>query len=181
MRALNNNIRNTVSHRWNDSVIQVEWQGHTGGMTVSYRWNDSVTQVEWQCQTGGMTVSYRWNDSVTQMEWQGHTGGMTVSYRWNDSVTQVEWQGHTGRMTVSHKWIVIRRLCVEHLNNDIISHEFVCVTKSKMNLEMCANAQRDGRPAKHRWRPLFNAAKFAWCSLLDCRAVMLPRRGSRWK
>jgi len=25
---------------------------------------------------------------------------------------------------------------------------------------MWANAQRDGRPAKHRWRPLFNAAKF---------------------
>jgi len=23
-----------------------------------------------------------------------------------------------------------------------------------------ANAQRDGRPAEHRWRPLFNAAKF---------------------
>jgi len=27
-------------------------------------------------------------------------------------------------------------------------------------LEMWANAQRDGRPAEHRWRPLFNAAKF---------------------
>jgi len=27
-------------------------------------------------------------------------------------------------------------------------------------LEMWANVQRDGRPAKHRWRPLFNAAKF---------------------
>jgi len=25
---------------------------------------------------------------------------------------------------------------------------------------MLANAQRDGRPAEHRWRPLFNAAKF---------------------
>jgi len=25
---------------------------------------------------------------------------------------------------------------------------------------MCANAQRDGRPAEHRWRPLFNTAKF---------------------
>jgi len=25
---------------------------------------------------------------------------------------------------------------------------------------MCANAQPYGRPAKHRWRPLFNAAKF---------------------
>jgi len=44
-------------------------------------------------------------------------------------------------------------------------------TKSKVNLElkqlykvsstrMWANAQPDGRPAKHRWRPLFNAAKF---------------------
>jgi len=29
-----------------------------------------------------------------------------------------------------------------------------------MILEMCANAQRDGRPAEYRWRPLFNAAKF---------------------
>jgi len=43
-----------------------------------------------------------------------------------------------------------------------------------------ANAQRDGRPADHRWRPLFNAAKFGWRSLLDCRAVMLPRRETRW-
>jgi len=34
-------------------------------------------------------------------------------------------------------------------------------------LEMWANAQRDGRPAEHRWRPLFNAAKFGWRPLLD--------------
>jgi len=27
-------------------------------------------------------------------------------------------------------------------------------------LEIGANAQRDGHPAEHRWRPLFNAAKF---------------------
>jgi len=26
------------------------------------------------------------------------------------------------------------------------------------SLEMWANAQRDGRPAEHRWRALFNAA-----------------------
>jgi len=38
---------------------------------------------------------------------------------------------------------------------------------------MWANAQRDGRPAEHRWRPLFNAS---WRSLLECRAVTLPRR-----
>jgi len=27
-------------------------------------------------------------------------------------------------------------------------------------LEMWANAQRDGRPAKYGWGPLFNTAKF---------------------
>jgi len=27
-------------------------------------------------------------------------------------------------------------------------------------LEMWADAQRDGRPDEYRWRPLFNAAKF---------------------
>jgi len=33
----------------------------------------------------------------------------------------------------------------------------------KKELEMWANAQRDGRPAEHRWRPLFNAA--VWLTL----------------
>jgi len=32
-----------------------------------------------------------------------------------------------------------------------------CVTRVT---RMWANAQRDGRPAEYRWRPLFNAAKF---------------------
>ena len=45
---------------------------------------------------------------------------------------------------------------------------------------MWANAQRDGRPAEYRWRPLFNAAKFGWRPLLECRAVMLPRCKTRW-
>jgi len=40
-------------------------------------------------------------------------------------------------------------------------------------LEMWANAQRDGRPAEYRWRPLFNAAKCGWCPVLECRAVRL--------
>jgi len=41
---------------------------------------------------------------------------------------------------------------------------------------MWANAQRDGRPAKYRWRPLFSAAKFGWHPLLQCHAVTLPRQ-----
>ena len=32
--------------------------------------------------------------------------------------------------------------------------------KDSKELEMWANAQPDSRPAEHRWRPLFNAAKF---------------------
>ena len=45
---------------------------------------------------------------------------------------------------------------------------------------MWANAQRDGHPAQYRWRPLFNATKFGWRPLLECRAVTLPRRETRW-
>jgi len=33
-------------------------------------------------------------------------------------------------------------------------------TKLKLKTRMWANAQPDGRPAEHRWRPLINAAKF---------------------
>ena len=45
---------------------------------------------------------------------------------------------------------------------------------------MWANARREGRPAEYRWRPLFNAAKFGWWPLLECRAATLPRRETRW-
>ena len=34
------------------------------------------------------------------------------------------------------------------------------IRRGKKELEMWANAQRDGRPAEYMWRPLFNAAKF---------------------
>ena len=38
-------------------------------------------------------------------------------------------------------------------------HHVVC---SQLHItRMWANAQPDGRPAEHRWRPLFNAAKFS--------------------
>ena len=47
-------------------------------------------------------------------------------------------------------------------------------------LEMWANAQRDGRPVEYRRRPLFNAAKFGWRPILECRAVTLPKRETRW-
>jgi len=48
-------------------------------------------------------------------------------------------------------------------------------------LEMWANAQRDGRPAEYKRRPLFDAAKFGLANAAtECRAVTLPGRETRW-
>jgi len=52
--------------------------------------------------------------------------------------------------------------------------------EEKDKTRMWANAQRDGRPAEYRWRPLFNPAKFGWRPLLECCAVTLPIRENRW-
>ena len=52
-----------------------------------------------------------------------------------------------------------------HLRHSIISSWITYRTG------MWANTQRDGRPAEYKWRPLFNAAKFGWRPLLECRAV----------
>ena len=41
------------------------------------------------------------------------------------------------------------------------------IDRLAVTTRMWANAQRDGRPAEHRWRPLFNAAKFGCRPLLD--------------
>jgi len=47
-------------------------------------------------------------------------------------------------------------------------------------LQVWSDAQRDGRAAEYRWRPLFNPAKFGRRPLLECRAVTLPRHETRW-
>jgi len=39
--------------------------------------------------------------------------------------------------------------------------------KKEEETRMWANAQPDGRPAEHTWRPLFNAAKSGRFQLLD--------------
>jgi len=54
--------------------------------------------------------------------------------------------------------------------NDLGQQTLVLNTTVELT-RMWANAQRDGHPAEHRWRPLFNATKFGWRPLFDCRAV----------
>jgi len=62
--------------------------------------------------------------------------------------------------------------------NNVYAAKVLCVKQKQ--LEMWANAQRDGRPSEYRWRPLFNDAKFGWRPILECSAVTLPRRETRW-
>jgi len=49
-------------------------------------------------------------------------------------------------------------------DNGVLSflNMLIIITSGKtiLQLEIWANAQRDGRPAEYMWRPLFNAAKF---------------------
>jgi len=43
---------------------------------------------------------------------------------------------------------------VDEVKQEVASRD----TMTRSETIMWANAQRDGRPAEHRWRPLFNAA-----------------------
>jgi len=50
-----------------------------------------------------------------------------------------------------------RRLNNQPPNNQWRLQGLARRAQNYMKTRMCANAQRDGRPAEHRWRPLFNA------------------------
>jgi len=63
--------------------------------------------------------------------------------------------------------------------NDVLSSDcnsIILAGDKHLQLEMWANAQRDGRPAEYRWRRLFNAAKVvSWLQLLSARtAITFP-------
>jgi len=49
----------------------------------------------------------------------------------------------------------------------VIILDHLPATASHQQLECGPMPKPDGRPAEHRWRPLFNAAKFSWRPLLD--------------
>jgi len=75
---------------------------------------------------------------------------------------------HTTRF-VTIGWFYVRSTAMRPYNSVILYHT-----------RMWTNAERHGRPAEYRWRPLFNATKFGWRPLPECRAVILPRRETRW-
>jgi len=106
-----------------------------------------VWGVTQQCMNVTWTVSMSWSCASL-------TSG-TVCSR-----TLLTWPSTTGESNWDHACMQMDKI----LN---IYCECVWLTKVMDKLEMWANAQRDGRPAEYRWRPLFNAAKFGWRPLLD--------------
>jgi len=55
-------------------------------------------------------------------------------------------------------WLYLKRTHNQNFDLKNARWRLAAVLKYQ-ELEMWANAQRDGRPAEYRWRPLFNAAK----------------------
>ena len=45
-------------------------------------------------------------------------------------------------------------------SRDVLAVSVIFAAQKAEQTSTWANAQRDGRPAEYRWRPLFNAAKF---------------------
>jgi len=84
--------------------------------------------------------------------------------------------------------VKVLRLTRSKIDNfgDVLPSQSLGLALKKLNLtqqrqaRMWDNPERDGRPAQYRWRPLFNIAKFGWGPLLECRAVTLKRRKTRW-
>ena len=72
------------------------------------------------------------------------------------------------------------RLYLSQIKN---SEAIILVTAKQQKiyqLEMWANAQRDGRPAKYTGGALCSTPQCGWRPLVECRAVTLPRRETRW-
>jgi len=57
-------------------------------------------------------------------------------------------------------WTVYMGRAISSLSMVGIFHVYK-QTENQLQTRIWANAQRDGRNAKYRWRPLFNAAKIA--------------------
>jgi len=86
---------------------------------------------------------------------------------------------HLQHISDLHSKFALRPHHVWKYGRHPVSDRWDCARKNNKT-RMWANAQRDGRPAEYRWRPLFNAAKFGWHPLLECRAVTLPKRETCW-
>jgi len=110
---------------------------------------DLATPLIWCVATAPKGLKGK-NDGMMKLERRRHRVQCIAACR---QVWQTDSQMHT-------RAVPYRILCLQS-----VAGRNIIITR------MWANAQRDCRPAEHRWRPLFNAAKFGWRLLLHVRCL----------
>jgi len=115
--------------------------------------------------------------------WNPKNGGILVSQPVTSCLTNHSEFCMSRLLNMQWRWISMYRLkrrpsfgFESSVSSTLLRSNVIAPVKTRM----WANAQRDGRPAEYRWRPLFNAAKFGWRPLLQCRAVTLRRPETCW-
>jgi len=86
----------------------------------------------------------------------------------NEGVTHVDYKRRKEMSADIFRYLVISYTLMMRSNQICVGVLFAKCRKYRSNkwrviqtlTRMWANAQRDGRPAEYRWRPMFNAAKF---------------------
>jgi len=76
--------------------------------------------------------------------------------------------------------IVDDSLCQQSLHTfGFFNINILLLNSTKLECGPMPNVMAALSPAEYRWRPLFNAAKFGWRPMLECRAVT-PKCETRW-
>jgi len=73
---------------------------------------------------------------------------------------QTETKHATRAVTIDHIYTCGTAMRSNNMSSNGSYSHAPCHKSINTLTRMWANAQRDGRPAEYRWRPLFNAAKF---------------------
>ena len=138
--------------------ISFFWQTHTNFIDDYHNFNKCIRKV-WQLQCLNFSASVNFLNKTGQC-YNTRSDVLDTSFR---CVLQVNKNRNKTISDSRHRRQVRNLACFRCDFLSSIQQISVKCHKTRM----WANAQRDGRPAEYRWRPLFNAANFGWRPLLD--------------
>ena len=125
-------------------------------------WNPIHHMIPWAHNPNGILISSAVFAQTTAgcpytLQWDAHFPPLKTAHSHRGSGPPSNTWAHPSPQPDRHlDWC--SRFCRAH--SVTIDQPTGRTRQKKVQLEMWANAQRDGRPAEHRWHPLFNDAKF---------------------
>jgi len=148
--------------------VNRQWSKITRENVITWSWV-IVTTTRCQALTDRQLQAQNWSDEVpcpTELLSSLDTAPQRTSQAAAQAVRQHQDQDHREPSSHQHSSTVEQRLRwpFKHFTT---AHYIDQTLLHLLTTRMWANAQPDGRPAEHRWRPLFNAAKFGWRPPLD--------------